>query len=388
MPAWVRLSVGGAATLLVGMGIGRFSYTPLIPALIQDGGFSATEAGSVAAFNLAGFLIGALAAPWLRRLMGEAALLRACLWITLACLVASIAPLGAAWLAFWRCLAGIAMGVMMIYALAIVTRHAPPERLGAATGIVFTGVGIAILASGVLVPLLLRHGLVATWSGLALVGAAGVAVALWGWRAAGPAESAPDGGLPSRFRPTSTAFRLIAAQSLFGIGLIPHTIYWVDYLVRGLGESIAFGGIHWVLFGLGAMTGTFLWGRLADRVGHRTGLTLVLASLAAGVALPVILPDGWVLVFSSLVVGAQPGFSAIVSGRVQQIVGPDEMPPLWRAMALVGGVAQAIAGYLLVALFDITGSYVPIFLIGGAAMAIGAVVVVNLRAGAPGQAGS
>ena len=173
MPTWVRLSVGGAATLLVGMGIGRFSYTPLIPALIQDAGFSAAEAGSVAAFNLAGFLIGALAAPWLRRPRGEAALLRACLWITLACLVASIAPLGAAWLAFWRCLAGIAMGVMMIYALAIVTRHAPPERLGAATGIVFTGVGIAILASGVLVPLLLRHSLVAAWSGLALVGAAG-----------------------------------------------------------------------------------------------------------------------------------------------------------------------------------------------------------------------
>ena len=63
---------------------------------------SAAEAGTVAAFNLAGFLIGALAAPWLRRRMEEAALLRACLWITLACLVASIAPAGAVWLIFWR----------------------------------------------------------------------------------------------------------------------------------------------------------------------------------------------------------------------------------------------------------------------------------------------
>lgn len=381
MPVWVRLSVGGAATLLVGMGLGRFSYAPLIPALIENGGLSAAEAGSVAAFNLAGFLIGALAAPWLRRPMGETALLRACLWITLVCLVASIAPGGAAWLAFWRCLVGITMGVMMVYALAIVTRHAPPGRLGAATGIVFTGVGVAILASGVLVPLLLRHGLVAAWSGLAVFGAAGVAVALWGWRAAGPAESAANGGPPPRFRPSPAAFRLIAAQSLFGIGLLPHSIYWVDYLVRGLGRSIDFGGFHWVLFGLGAMTGTFLWGRLADRIGHRMCLILVLASLAAGVALPVILPAVWALVLSSLVVGAQPGFSAIVSGRVHQIVGPDEMAPLWRAMALVGGVAQAIGGYLLVALFEITGSYVPIFLIGGAAMGAGAIVAIDLKAG-------
>ena len=379
MPVWVRLSLGGAATLLVGMGLGRFSYTPLIPALIEDGGLSAAEAGAVAAFNLAGFLVGALAAPWLRRRMAEAALLRACLWITLACLAASIAPAGAAWLIFWRGLAGIAMGVMMVYALAVVTRHAPPGRLGAATGIVFTGVGVAILASGVLVPALLRHGLEAAWSGLALLGALGVAVALWGWRAAEPAGPAPAPRPAARFRRTGAAYRLIAAQSLFGIGLVPHSIYWVDYLVRGLGEDIAVGGFHWVLFGLGAITGTFLWGRLADRIGHRTGLVLVLASLAVGVALPVLLPLAWVLVFSSLVVGAQPGFSAIVSGRVHQIVGPDEMAALWRAMALVGGIAQVIAGYLLVALFEIAGGYLPIFLIGGAAMAVGAVVAINLK---------
>ncbi len=379
MPAWLRLSIGGAATLLVGMGLGRFSYTPLIPALIEEGWLSAAEAGSVAAFNLAGFLVGALAALWLRRLAGEAALLRLCLWITLACLVASIAPAGVAWLVFWRCLAGITMGVMMVHALAIVTRHAPADRLGAATGIVFTGVGIAILASGVLVPLLAGHGLVAAWSGLALFGALGVGVALWGWRAAEPAPKEPS---PSRFRPSAAAFRLIAAQSLFAIGLVPHSIYWVDYLVRGLGESIAVGGFHWVLFGLGAMAGTFLWGRLADVIGHRAGLVLVLAVLAVGVALPAVLPVGWVLVLSSLAVGAQPGFSAIISGRVHQIAGPDEMPPLWHAMILAGGVAQAVAGYLLVALFELAGSYVPIFLIGGAAMAVGAVLVVNLKPGA------
>ncbi len=387
MPTWLRLSIGGAATLLVGMGLGRFSYTPLIPALIEDGGLSAAEAGTVAAFNMAGFLIGALAAPWLRRRMEEASLLRACLWITLACLVASIAPAGAVWLIFWRGVAGITMGVMMVYALAVVTRHAPPGRLGAATGIVFTGVGIAILASGLLVPLLLRESLAMAWSGLALLGAAGVAVALWGWRAVTPTNAPPGRRSRSRFRLNSAALRLIAAQSMFGIGLVPHSIYWVDYLVRGLGESMGIGGLHWVLFGLGAMTGTFLWGRLADWIGHRLGLVLVLACLAAGVALPVILPFAWVLVFSSLVVGAQPGFSAIISGRVHQIVGPDEMPPLWRAMALVGGIAQVVAGYSLVALFELTGSYVPIFLIGGAAMAVGAAAVVNLKPSGVDRAG-
>ena len=106
---WLRLAVAGAATLLVGMGIGRFSYTPLAPALIDAGSLTAAQAGLVGAFNLAGYLAGALAAPRLRRRLGEIAALKSCLWVSLLCLVASIPDLGFAWLAFWRFLVGVAV---------------------------------------------------------------------------------------------------------------------------------------------------------------------------------------------------------------------------------------------------------------------------------------
>ena len=67
MPIWLRLSIAGAATLLVGMGLGRFSYSPLIPALIEQGWLTATEAGTAGVGNFVGYLIGAFAAPSLRR---------------------------------------------------------------------------------------------------------------------------------------------------------------------------------------------------------------------------------------------------------------------------------------------------------------------------------
>jgi hypothetical protein len=70
MLTWLRLSIGGSACLFVGMGIGRFSYTPLIPALIEAADLTVAEAGYVGAFNLAGFLIGALGAPALRACRG------------------------------------------------------------------------------------------------------------------------------------------------------------------------------------------------------------------------------------------------------------------------------------------------------------------------------
>ncbi len=359
--------------MLVGMGIGRFSYTPLIPALIEGGALTASQAGYVSAFNLAGYLIGALAALRIRTRWGETRTLKACLILSLICLIASIADFGFAWLAVWRFLVGVTVAIMMIYSLAIVTRHAPTGRLGTATGIVFTGVGVGILLSGTLIPLLLSHSLAAAWAGLAVIGALGVATGIWGWGAAEDAATAPP---PATSRPpmTPAILRLIAGQTMFSIGLIPHTIYWVDYLVRGLDHDIAFGGMHWALFGLGAVSGTYLWGRLADRLGFRIGLVLVFASLAIGIALPVIEPALWALVISSLVVGAQPGFSAIISGRTHQIVGPVHMARVWRWMALTSGVLQAMGGYGYVMLFDRTGSYPTIFLIGGGVMALGAII--------------
>lgn len=384
-PNWLRLAVGGGAALFVGMGLGRFSYSAMIPALIADGGLTPAQAGYVAAFNLAGFLLGVLVQPRLRAIAGERGTLQLSLIVALVCLIASIgvipAPWAFHWLAFWRGLVGIAVGVIMVQALAVVTRAAPRGKLGLASGIVFTGVGGGILLSGLAIPRLLTFDLTSAWSGVAVIGAVAVGVGFWGLAAPIPdAGTKPDTSTDdSRKSDRKAARYLVAAQTLFVVGLIPHTIFWVDYLVRGLAHDMAFGGYHWALFGLGALTGTALWGWLADRIGFRAGLVLVFLSLAVGSVLPVLETAGWALVFSSLVVGAQPGCSALLSARTQQIFGNQAMPKIWRRMTLVGGIGQGIGGYLLVALFDATGSYTAVFMVGGAAMAAGAVISVCLK---------
>jgi MFS family permease len=379
MPTWLRLSLAGSATLLVGMGLGRFSYSPLIPALIESGTLTAAEAGSVGASNFAGYLIGALAAPLIRKRFGETASVRLCLVLAFLSLLGSALPLGFFWLAFCRALVGGCIGVMMIYAVAIVTRAAPPDRLGVANALVFCGVGVGILCAGTLIPWLLKSGLMYAWVGIAILGGAAALIAIWGWAPADTVTQPGEKAAIIKVEWSSLVLGFVAARTMFSLGMIPHSIYWVDFLVRGLERDIGFGGFHWVLFGLGAIVGTFLWGWLADRIGFRAGLTLAFASLGLGVGLPVLFPVSWILVFSSVVVGAQPGVTALLSGRIHQLLGPERMAPVWRLSALAATVIQAVAGYLFVAVFAMTGSYMPVFLLGAAAMLTGAAISLMLR---------
>ena len=53
-------TLAGLCAVLVGIGLARFAYTPLIPALIAAQWFTAAEAAYLGAANLAGYLAGAL----------------------------------------------------------------------------------------------------------------------------------------------------------------------------------------------------------------------------------------------------------------------------------------------------------------------------------------
>jgi predicted MFS family arabinose efflux permease len=380
MPVWLRYALGAQAGLLVGMGLGRFGYSPMIPPLIQSGALTEAQAGYIGALNLGGYMLGALLTLRLRGRFHEANVLRLCLALALLSLVASILPWGFAWLAFWRLLVGIIVAVIMVLGISYVTRFAPPGRTALATSIAFTGVGMGIFFSAAGLPWLLERGLAWAWGGSALVGALGTALGFWAWAGAPRLDDpAPESEIKVARTPIPLdGKKLVAAQAMFSIGLVPHSIYWVDYIVRGLGEPMREGAFQWALVGLGALVGTVFWGRIADRFGLNIGLVAVFAALSASIILPVLIPGAAVIIFSSLVFGSQPGSSAVIASRAQQAMGTASMVPLWRLMVVSVGTAQIIGGIGLVELYNRTGDYRPIFLIGGIAMALAALLCASL----------
>src|SRR5688500_8418006 len=72
-----RPALAGLCATLVGIGLARFAYTPLIPALIAAGWFTPAQAAYLGAANLAGYLAGALLARRIAAGIAPAGALRA-----------------------------------------------------------------------------------------------------------------------------------------------------------------------------------------------------------------------------------------------------------------------------------------------------------------------
>ena len=378
MEPWLKYAFGAQAGLLIGMGLGRFSYTPMVPVLIELNILTEPEAGYIGALNLGGYVIGAIVTPRLSRRFHEAWLLRASLLTSLVCLIASVFPFGFLWLGFWRLTIGIIVSVIMILSIAYVTKFAPKNRVALATSIGTMGVGIGIFFSSVILPTLLAHGVFWGWVGSAIIGAIATSIGFWAWYNAPALEVKTIQNIKKNINLSTDGKKLIAVQALFSIGLIPHSIYWVDYIVRSQGFSIEQGAFQWMLVGVGGILGTIMWGRLADKIGLNVSLIIVFAALASSAILPVSDPSWGMIVFSSFIFGSQPGSAAIVAARAQQTMGGTSMVSLWRYMVISVGIAQIFGGAFLVELFNRTNSYFIVFFIGGMSMALASLICATL----------
>jgi MFS family permease len=125
-----RATFAGLCASLVGIGLARFAYTPLIPALIAAGWFAPAEAAYLGAANLAGYLAGALLARGTAQYAGAAVVLRASMVLATATFFACAVPLSFAWFFIWRFAAGLAGGALMVLAAPTVLARVPPPRAG------------------------------------------------------------------------------------------------------------------------------------------------------------------------------------------------------------------------------------------------------------------
>lgn len=369
----------GFVTLLVSNGIGRFGYPPLIPALVDAKWFSVVQADYLGAANLTGYIIGSICGTLLNRYVPSVTLIRTMLLLTAASFVLCAFPFAYPLYFLIRLLAGFAGGVIMVITAPTIFKHTSPDRKGIIGGIIFSGVGIGIALAGTIIPFLVQHGLQITWltfGGLSLL----LTLLIWkGW----PEGSNEKHAQKSSHSPHSNKHVLWSGAIIFlmlsyacnAVGFVPHTVFWVDFISRGLHKGIEEGTRFWVLLGLAAAIGPILTGAIADRIGFAKSIRISLLIKAIGVILPLISTSNWSLALSSIFVGSLAlGLSSLAAGRTAELVGHGQQKQVWSRMTVVFSITHAGTAYLLSFLFSVEHSYLLLFQIGAATLLAGSIL--------------
>lgn len=287
----------GIVTLVVVMGMGRFSLTPQIPLMIADGHLSLSSAGVLAAMNYIGYLAGALHVCRLRQ--HHARFLKTGLLLTV--LVTLLSGFTSDFLlqSVYRFLAGVGGAWALILVTSWTQRVLAQQQAPRMSAAVFTGPGVGITLTGILAGAMTLFQVQddTAWRIYGLVALAG---ALGVWRALPDALPA---GMPSSSAMLSPALKkLLVAYTLAGFGyILPAT-----FLSQMAHSRFAEGGqaaLFWPLFGMAAIAGVLLVIAFAARINTRLTLAAVMMVQGAGVATVVLLPTAGGLLLATVVIG-------------------------------------------------------------------------------------
>jgi len=374
----VATALGGMLALASSLGIGRFVYTPILPAMAAGLGLSNWDAGLIASANFAGYLGGALiaAAPSLpggRRAWFLGAL-------ALGAATTAGMALDSSMIAFLtlRLAGGVASAFVLVLGSALVLDRLAASGQSGLAAVHFAGVGLGIAVSAVLIDVLQRTG--ADWRGLWLAAGllAAVAVPLSAWLLPSAENRAPAPSGTAALRrgmPIQGLGALSLCHGLFGFGYVVTATFLVA-VVRGAPGTRALEAVVWIVVGLVAAPSTTLWGRAGVRWGALRAYGAACAVEALGVAAGGLWPTpAGALLAAVLLGGTFMGLTALGFAAARALA-PDRQRRSFALMTAGFGAGQiagpVVAGWLL----DRTGSFAPPSLLAALALLIGAVIAV------------
>ncbi len=316
-----RLLGWGALGVALHIGLARFGYGVVLPALRGEMGLGYTAGGVLNALHLGGYLAATLTSPALARRLGMARLARgAHVLVAAGALVCAAAPadpvLGPIVLGGGRLATGLGAGAAVIAILVTVLGGVAEAARARASVLIWTGMAAALLGCGVLVPLLLEPG---AWR-LTFLAAAVLAVVLAvGFPVpAGRATAGPAG--EAGFTLAAVATRrwawLVATYLCFGAGYIAYATF-AGARLAAAAAPVRVVAMTWITLALATLAGSLL----------------TLAVLSHSRLRPLALPGAMALAAAGAAVGALAGAAAALAGALLVGLGFAATPALITAAA-------------------------------------------------------
>ncbi|MGG2107844.1 YbfB/YjiJ family MFS transporter [Lysinibacillus pakistanensis] len=371
--------IGGIFTLVIAMGIGRFSYTVILPYMQETFAFSRATAGFLATSNYLGYLVGALVAGRLQLADKRIPFLQ----IALVMSILTTAFMGFTYtIMVWyvlRFISGVMSAFIFVVAASLVLDQL--ARIGKAhlSGLFYSGVGMGIALSAIIVsPIHAIFNWNGTWIALALFCIIlFIFIIIFIQPVTSSAQQKESTAKASPKAPPAIWMKwLIIAYSLEGLGYIVTG----TFIVSIAEESTSFHGdaaFVWFVVGVAAIPSCIVWSKLAQRYGYVRTLLISMLFQGLGIVLPAFATNTITLYISAFIFGATfMGITTVATTLARQI-SPVNSHQILGYLTAGYALGQMIGPSLAGALANYTNSYQYALFGATAVIVVGALCLIS-----------
>ena len=378
--ARIKVLGAGIFSLILVLGVARFSYTPLLPLMQQQAGLGIAEAGWLAAINYAGYLSGALIASLISDLVLKDRLYR----IGMVVAILSTAVMGlttdvTVW-ALSRFVAGLSSAAGMLLGTGLILNWLIRHHHRSELGIHFAGIGLGIAGCAAAVAIMSQWlDWQQQWYAFTAIGCL-LAIPALRWLPPPDTSGVTKSGQKLEDNPPSPLFMrlFMAAYFCAGVGYVVSATFIVA-IVEHLPGLAGHGNLVFLAIGIGAAPACINWDFIARRIGDLNALIAAAVLQIIGILLPVLVGGLSAAIFGALLFGGT--FIGMVS-LVLTMAGryyPTRPAKMMGKMTLSYGAAQILAPALTGWLATRFGSYEAGLYLAAGVMVVGTVLLLILK---------
>lgn len=296
--------LAGIFALIVGVGVARFVFTSLLPAMLEDS-ISIAYAGVLASINYVGYLTGSIFSVFIKDIHSKVKYFRFGLFIcVISSFILGVSDNSTIWF-IARLFAGFGAAMALVVGSAVVMLKLKSVNKTKAMGIHFSGLGFSILITD----LVMRGVFYAggnwkdAWIILAILGAFLSCYSAYVLRF----DKQPNNEVvkhkfdKSLFSPM--VIILILAYFTEGIGMVVQATFLPD-IVNSLEGLDGYGGYVWLAVGIAGVPSCIIWMRLAHRFGSINIMIVAMLLQIVGIIIPTLSSNIVMNLISGLLFGA------------------------------------------------------------------------------------
>ena len=295
------LILTGIAALTIAVGIGRFSYTPILPYMISELNLTTTEAGLIASSNYLGYLLGSLIPIFPQFPKNIRSIFIYSIFISIISLFAMGLTNTFEVFILIRFIHGIFSAFVLILGTSLIVSHVQKKGkifLGTAH---FSGVGLGMALSAIVVSYL--GFLNFTWDELWFsIGILAIILSFQIIKFTPIQKAEVKYNLKSKHK-TSLGFSLITiSYGLYGFGYVAFGTFisTMSRLTPGLEKTEPY---VWFVVGVTGIPSVFFWNWFGSKIGNDIGLFLANLILGLGVLFSVLINNEFGIFISCILFG-------------------------------------------------------------------------------------